>query len=176
LPDLGFVLDDLATQDETDVEARAMSSLAWLSTLFLQHLRGRSADEVPAAIGSWQRLVRAVLRQNGQNALLVLWSYVLQTTEVAPERALARVVRSLRRELEESLMSTAERLKREGHAEGRAEGRVVGHAEMLVRLLERRFGSLTPETRARVLGAAPEALDRWADRLFAANALDEVFR
>jgi hypothetical protein len=33
-PDMGFLLDDLATQSEADLAARSLSALAWITSLF----------------------------------------------------------------------------------------------------------------------------------------------
>jgi hypothetical protein len=64
-------------------------------------------------------------------------------------------------------MTTADRLRKEGRAEGRA--------DMLLRLLTRRFGPLPPEIETRVRGAAIDDLDRWADAVLTAATLAEVF-
>ncbi len=174
IPDLGFVLDDLAAATEDDLEVRATSALAGLCLRMLQHLPRLAPDAVPVAIARWQRLIAAVLRQRGQDALVLLWSYVFHTTEVGPADALVRIRPLLRRPLEESVMSTAERLRREGRAEGHAEGHAQGRAEMLLRLIERRFGSLTPDVTARVRAARDDQLERWADALFTAPSLTEL--
>ena len=51
----------------------------------------------------------------------------------------------------------------------------IGAAKVIERLLARRFGPLTAETRARLQTSTLEQLDRWADRLLDAATLDEVF-
>ena len=70
-------------------------------------------------------------------------------------------------------------LREEGRAEGRregeAEGRRKGEAEMLMRLLEHRFGPLDPSTRARVERAGSERLLEWGKRFAAAATLADVF-
>jgi hypothetical protein len=59
--------------------------------------------------------------------------------------------------------------------EGRQEGRREGEAEMLLRLLHIRFGTLPADTEAHVQAADPETLLRWSERVLTAATLDEVF-
>jgi predicted transposase/invertase (TIGR01784 family) len=72
----------------------------------------------------------------------------------------------------EELMGTvAEEWLRQGEARGEARGK----AAMLTRLLERRFGELPSWARERVQQADDPQLDAWADALFDAQALNDVF-
>jgi predicted transposase YdaD len=59
--------------------------------------------------------------------------------------------------------------------EGRQEGRREGEAEMLLRQLRIRFGTLPADTVARVHAADPETLLRWSERVLSAATLNEVF-
>lgn len=59
---------------------------------------------------------------------------------------------------------------------GRTEGRTEGRAEIIERMLVKRFGPLTPEVLARLHGASLDELDRYADQFVTANSLDDVFR
>jgi hypothetical protein len=72
-------------------------------------------------------------------------------------------------------MSTADRLIAKGRSEGRAEGRARGRVEMLLHLVAARFGDLPADLRARVQSGRSEDLDRWADRVFEAKSLADVF-
>ena len=62
-----------------------------------------------------------------------------------------------------------------GRAEGEAKGRAEGKAAMLTRMLERRFGELPGWAHERIHLADDTQLDLWADTLFDARALGEVF-
>ena len=59
--------------------------------------------------------------------------------------------------------------------EGRQKGRQEGEAQLLTRMLERRFGPLAPADRARIQKADADELLAWGDRLLSARSLDEVF-
>ena len=62
-----------------------------------------------------------------------------------------------------------------GLEEGRREAQ-LREANLVLRQLERRFGSLSEATEARVRSADPDALERWSLRLLDATTLEEVFR
>ncbi len=59
--------------------------------------------------------------------------------------------------------------------EGRTEGRREGEAEMLLRLLQVRFGPLPGEVTTRVTVADAETLLRWSEQVLSAPTLDAVF-
>jgi hypothetical protein len=62
----------------------------------------------------------------------------------------------------------------QGEEEGRKEGR-LHQMRMLQRLLTRRYGELRPWAVERLERATVEQLDRWGDRLFDAETVEELF-
>lgn len=167
-PDMGFLLDDLATQSEAELAARSLTVLAWITALFLQHARGRPDDEVCDALERWRLVLQAVLAKHGQDRLLVLWSFLYRATGVEPERMVAVLTEILPAMSKQPFVTTAERLRQEGEVKGRA--------DMLLLLLARRFGSVGPELEARIRSAAVADLDRWGEAMLTARTLDEVMR
>ncbi|MBF0293970.1 MAG: DUF4351 domain-containing protein [Magnetococcales bacterium] len=74
-------------------------------------------------------------------------------------------------------MRKGERIGRlEGRVEGRVEGRLEGKAEMLLKQLQVRFGSVPDPVRERVSSAEIEELDAWAVKIFQADSLQTVFQ
>ncbi|KAF0111115.1 MAG: putative transposase, partial [Rhodospirillaceae bacterium] len=63
----------------------------------------------------------------------------------------------------------------EGKAEGKLEGKLEGKAEAVVKVLERRFGPLSPVRRAEILGIDSQRLDVLLDRVFEAPNLAALF-
>ncbi|MBF0629096.1 MAG: hypothetical protein HQL91_12840, partial [Magnetococcales bacterium] len=63
----------------------------------------------------------------------------------------------------------------EGRMDGHREGLKDGKAEILLHLLQKRFGPLPEPVRVRVQEAGVEALTRWTDGIFEAGSLQEVF-
>jgi hypothetical protein len=81
--------------------------------------------------------------------------------------------------LDQKIREMFEDRRLEGVAEGRKEGEVAGRkqgeVEVLVRLLERKFGPLDEVSRARLAAADSERLLGWAERVLTAGRLAEVF-
>lgn len=67
-------------------------------------------------------------------------------------------------------MTAAQKLTAESYARGKAEGK----AELLLRQLNLRFGAVSEAARARILGAPPERLDVWAERVLTRTSIDEI--
>ena len=65
--------------------------------------------------------------------------------------------------------------KDEGEIEGRTKGRVEGEVALLERLLLRRFGSLSENTRCRIATADADTLLLWGERLLDAKTLEDVW-
>jgi len=88
---------------------------------------------------------------------------------------------------DKTMASLSERLRSEGMAQGleqgiekgmqkgMAEGMQTGERAVLIRLLSRRFGSLSAETLSRLDNANQQQLEAWADRILDARTLEEVF-
>ena len=73
------------------------------------------------------------------------------------------------------MLTAAQQLYQKGQREGQREGKREGEAELLRRLLEHKFGSLTPSFQRRLAEADEAALRAWGLRLLTANTLKEVF-
>jgi flagellar biosynthesis/type III secretory pathway protein FliH len=68
----------------------------------------------------------------------------------------------------------ADRFREEGMQLGMQQGMQQGEANMLIHLLERRFGELPGEARREIQSADVETLLRWSERVLTAESLDEV--
>ena len=65
--------------------------------------------------------------------------------------------------------------KQIGLQEGRQEGRQEGERTVLERLLQRRFGALSPEISKKLSEASSTDLENWAEKVLDAETLDDVF-
>ena len=63
-----------------------------------------------------------------------------------------------------------------GKAEGKAAGKAEGKAELLERLLMKKFGALSEASRSRLLLATDDELNDWSEALLVAATLEEVFQ
>jgi flagellar biosynthesis/type III secretory pathway protein FliH len=76
----------------------------------------------------------------------------------------------------EGLREGLKRGRREGRQEGLEQGRRQGEAELLLRLLRRKFSSVPRKIQTRLRDAQSEQLLEWGERLVTANSLEEVFQ
>lgn len=175
LSTLPVLLDDLARTTEAAIRARPMSALGKLTIMSLQFMRSSPPDASVLAIRRWADLFQLVVASDGgpdgRDELASLDSYILQTTNLPPERLAALFAEVAGASAEATLMSTAERLVKQGLAQGI----VKGQAELLLHLLVTRFGPLPEPIVNRVNMAGPVDFKRWTEAAVRAKSLDEVF-
>ena len=85
------------------------------------------------------------------------------------------IERGLQKGMEQGLEIGIEKGIEKGIEQGIEQGRVQGTASVLLRLLNRRFGPLSPDITRRLSQSTPEQLEIWAERVLDARAIDEVF-
>lgn len=64
----------------------------------------------------------------------------------------------------------------EGRSKGIEEGITQGEAQILLRLLQRRFGDIPPQFVTRIQSADNDTLLRWSERILSAQTLEDVFQ
>jgi predicted transposase/invertase (TIGR01784 family) len=179
VPDFELVLDDLSKVSEAELRQRALTAVARLVLTCFQRL-GRDDDHV--ALRRLAVLMRDVLdSRSGGDALTAVMRYILTVTDV-PASELSRLLTSAGPEIQETIMSTAERIaaaaRTEGYQQGtiarRAEGKAEGQREPLRRQLQTRFGPIPATAAARVDRAGVHELCRWAERILTATTLEDV--
>jgi len=138
-------VDDLTRYSEPELRRTLLTALAQLTHLCLRFLRHATVDQAFAAIDRWGDLLRAVDRDTGEGsgveAIERISCYFLRVTEIPPGVLHAAFERILQRP-ENTIMSTAEKLLKEGEARSAA--------KHLLQLLVKRFGALPNTTLERV--------------------------
>ena len=76
----------------------------------------------------------------------------------------------------DTIITTAERLRKEGEARGEAQGRRQQAIETMLRLLDRRFGPLPADVVCRVQNGTLPDLDQWIANTLDAKTLAGVFQ
>ncbi|MBL4844114.1 MAG: hypothetical protein JKY65_01195, partial [Planctomycetes bacterium] len=121
-------------------------------------LIGELANDLPEQYGPLLQLVRYSLLQN------------LGTSDELREE-LRRVGGP---KAEEVAVTAGEQLMEQGRKQGREQGRLEGERRFLLRGL-RRLGLVSPAIVTRVESATESKLETWAERLFSAGSVAEVF-
>ena len=85
------------------------------------------------------------------------------------------VERGLKKGLEEGLQKGLEEGLQKGLQKGLQEGLQKGEAQIVLRLIERKFGPVSEEVRRRIDEADPDTLLRWGERLVEAERLEDIF-
>jgi len=124
----------------------------------------------------------------GLTALALVVRYLFKASDLVDPTRLRRVVAGILPGQGDDVVTTvAEQLIAEGEIKGRAEGelkgrvegelkgRAEGKAELLLRLMTRRFGPVAPDIEARIHAADAALLDNWGDRILDARSLADVF-
>jgi predicted transposase YdaD len=173
LLDVTLCIEDLPAQNSASLKARAsLHRFARLVLFALQ--RARSSTDFVAELAPWWDEMELLARTDqGEEDLALLIRYIHHAADFEPG-SLRQLVRGLGRRVEETAMTAAERLRAEGKLEGKAEGKLEGQAQLLLRLLTFRFGTLPPAAQTRVAEASLEQLAVYAERVLSASSLDDV--
>ncbi|HEX5050631.1 MAG TPA: Rpn family recombination-promoting nuclease/putative transposase [Planctomycetota bacterium] len=189
-PRLRCVTDNLSERSEAWILARGLTPLCTLNHLSLRFLRHFDPAQTIAALERWGPLLRAVDTDDGppigRDAIAKFGWYLLHVTETPVEDVHMALEKHLQRE-ENTFMSTAEKLRREGMevgiqqgltqglSQGLTQGLSQGRTETLLRQLNHRFGPLSPAIEHRLRTATTAELDRWTERILDCATLDAVF-
>ena len=84
--------------------------------------------------------------------------------------------RGIRKGYEKGIQKGMEEGLQKGMEEGLQQGKRLGEAEVLVYLLERKFGPLPQRHRETIDQADADTLLRWAERVLTAGTVEEVFQ
>ena len=164
VPRFRFLLDDLAVQTDADLRARSrMTAGGRVVILSLKHGR--------APIGVRIRVLAPDGRAPAaRDVLASILRYIVETSRTEPATLRVLLTRQIGRKAVEKIMTTADRLRREGAAEGRAEGK----RGSLLSLLRQRFVRVPASARALVDHADEAQLDVWFGRVLTASSIDAV--
>ena len=113
-------------------------------------------------------------RHKGLRSLAMVMRYILEVTDTGAERLEELLTTEIASEASEVLMTTAEKLRQEGHEAGLEEGLSRGQRAVLLKQLGLRFGTIPPSARATIERADAAALDLFSGRILSAKTLAEV--
>lgn len=166
-----------------------MSALGRIALVCLA--RARHSPDLLAELERLAALIDEVLQApDGAAAFSAIFSYILEVTDQSPDN-IEHFAQQLGPKAVEAFMTGAQQLTEkvqkqafdkglekgleQGLEKGLEKGLAVGRADLLIKLLEGSYGTLSPERLAVVRGATVAELDAWAVRLLKADAIDDVF-
>jgi len=120
-------------------------------------------------------LVRQLYERGYQSAdVLELFRFIdwLLILPRGLEKSFRERVVEMEQESKMRYVTSIERLSRE---EGREEGLLKGQQEVVLSLIEERFGPLDDSLRQNVYKAGRDQVQRWAKRILSASSLEDVF-
>jgi hypothetical protein len=121
--------------------------------------------------GQGAAVLAAVNDLLGSGILVSAFIYINWAYDAVDRRMIEGALARAPDEQREAVMSVMAQEREQGRAEGKAEGK----AETLLRLLERRFHSVSETHRTQVLAADANQLDSWIDAVLDAESMDAVF-
>jgi flagellar biosynthesis/type III secretory pathway protein FliH len=156
--------------------ARSLGAFQKLALWLLRDARDprRLLDNFIVWIEAFAEAERA---PSGIDAIVTLLTYMFRVVDPVHHDELRAKIRQLGPHAEETAMTIAEQLHKEGRAKGREEGREQGRIAALRALLVFKFGAqaLDPNYEAHLHAATPAAIDQYLQRVLTADSLAAVF-
>jgi len=107
----------------------------------------------------------------------VIFRYMLETMDINEHDLREMAQKALDPGKEDTIMTLADRLRKEGEEKGLEKGIVKGHNELFNRLLHKKFGDIRdPHIQKRLRNATPDQIDRWFDRILEAKSIEDVIK
>ena len=187
VPGFELLLDEIGSEPDEALRARAMQTLGLLALLLLKH--ARHADDLLERLVGWAGMLRELLEApDGREALGLIVRYALLVSKQLTIGAIdATLGPAVGEPLREVVMTEGERLialgeargkaegKVEGKAEGRAEGKAEGIAHAVLAVLQARGIAVSETARSRILSCTDVAvLDGWIVRAATASSAAEI--
>jgi predicted transposase YdaD len=190
VPRFSMIVEDLMQLTNDDLAARPLAAFPKLALWLL-----RDARDSAGLLDSFDAWIPAMLEigrtRSGRDRFAVLITYMFQVIDPMNLDELHAKIRELGPRSEKVAMTIAEQLHeqgrkkgleeglkkglrkglKKGHKEGREEGRIATLRSLLVV----KFQTLGAEYEAHLQAATPEAIDRYLERLLAADSLAAVF-
>ena len=163
--------------DEGDMMSRGEEATRNLVTALFKLEKSRSKDDILEAVGSLARWLARPDRSELRRAFAE-W----MAREMVPPGGAMELELDAPRETRDMLSKTMEKWRRDareegletGLARGREEGLLAGYSEMILGMLEARFGEVPQGAKERVLAANREALMEMGRRLASSKTIEEA--
>jgi hypothetical protein len=170
----GFALDDLRATATEDIDARVPDPLARLALVAFKHGR---AKNLPEQLVAHAEDIRQLLATDAGRANWILVAEYLcyVTPHHTPKTLAEELGTTISPEVEETMLTAGQRLMKEEYDKGRKDGRGDGQRDLVLDLLECRFGPVSKPIAEKIARAGAGELKDWAKRLLNAQSINDVF-
>ncbi len=188
VPDFTFRLTELGLSGEDELGPPVHATV-------MRFMKVVHERDILMTLMSWEKfredLVRALEEPQWLWVIGVLMVYLAGASELDRESVLKTLKTIVGKDREEKVMNAGERWEQsvfnrgleQGLVTGREQGLITGleqgrereRRELCLRLLERRFGTLSVKARRSLEAASAETLQLWLDRAVTSSSLEEVF-
>ena len=179
VPRFSLLVEDLAHRSNDELKRRSVGTFQKLALWLLRD--GRDAFGLVANFDAWIPELRDIERASGSDSFATLITYIFRVADPVIHDHLRAKIHQIGARAEETAMTIAQMLRREGRREGHREGRREGHREgredaLRTQLLFKfKLQALEEQDEARLRRAAPEELDRYLKRVLMAESVAAVF-
>jgi hypothetical protein len=173
VPRFSILALDLAGQSNDALAARSLGAFQKLALWLLRD--SRDPARLLGNFDVWAPVILEAGQSRGRDALAALFSYMFRVVDRVNHDELRAKIRELGARPQGVAVTIAEYLHEEGRKVGLEQGLQQGRAATLRSLLVLKFQALSDEHEARLTAAAPEAIDRYLQRLLTADSLAAVF-
>ena len=161
LPRMRYLLDDTNQIDTSALLARRGTPRSRLGMILVK-TAGQGRKSLPDILFSLVDDIREILDgPNGKEDFETLVTYIDGVGDLTTDE-LAALADQLGPVAKEILMTTAERYRTEGRA------------ELLLKLLTRKFGPISPAIERKIRAADTDQVDTWAEQILTASTIDEA--
>jgi predicted transposase YdaD len=173
VPQFSLIIEDLAHLSDDDLKARSLGAFQKVALWLLRD--ARDPVRLLSSFSAWtDAMLQARQAPGGLKAFATLITYMFRVIDPVKRNELRAKLHLLGPHAEESAMSIADMLHKEGLKEGLKRGRKEGRVATLRSLLTLKFGPLDASQEACLRVATSRALDRYLRRVLTADSLAEV--
>ncbi|GAB4528222.1 MAG: hypothetical protein Tsb0020_45450 [Haliangiales bacterium] len=177
-----FILDDLHTADDSEIDRRVVKPALRLGLVAMKYARSELLiDRLVAHHADIQVLLAS--EPGREQWILLLHHMWTVNPHVSHDQLIDELKPVVGSEIEETMLTEGQRLEKrgydaghkQGHEQGHEQGYNEGQLDILLRLLTRRFGPLPASVVQRVSNASADELMQWSERVLDAARLDDIF-
>jgi hypothetical protein len=181
-----FLLDDLRTTGDAALSARPLDPLARLGLVVMKH--GPAENLIDHLVAHHEDIRALMATEHGRAGWLLILRYTWYVNPYIDRETLVRdLVPVIGPELEDTMLTYGQKLEQKGFdrglekgleqglEKGLEQGLEQGQRALLLRLFERRFGTLPGNVIERIERAGSDDIDRWGTRILDAGSLDDIF-